>query len=65
MKPNPIIKQGMILTWWAVASVMIGAVIRIEFVPTEYVYSFNFAALVYGFGWSFTVLSYIANKTTK
>ena len=53
-KWSPLAK-GMLFTWWAVASVIIGGIIRIEFLPPEYDMTFLIASTVYGFGWFFSL----------
>ena len=45
----------MIITWSGVASVIVGAVIRNELVPDDYLPSFYFASFIYGLGWAITI----------
>lgn len=54
-KWSPLAK-GMLFTWWAVASVVIGGIIRIEFLPPEYEFTFFVASSVYGIGWFMSVM---------
>lgn len=47
---------GMGFTWWAVASTIIGGVIRVKYVTPEYEGTFAIATLVYAFGWMVSVI---------
>jgi hypothetical protein len=54
---NKNLKKGLLLTWLAVASIVIGGILRIEVIPERYLLTFDFAAWIYGIGWLMSVLA--------
>lgn len=53
----------MAFTWWAVISVIVGGIIRIEYVTPEYEFTFGVASVVYGFGWYISVLGFALQRS--
>ena len=58
MKINSQLTKGLLFTWWAVASIIIGGIIRVELVTPEYEATFHIASLVYAFGWLISVMNH-------
>jgi len=55
-KERKVLATGMLLTWWAVISVIVGGVIRIKYVTPEYENTFIMASSVYALGWFLSVI---------
>lgn len=54
---------GLAFTWWAVISVIIGSIIRNEYLTEDYYTTFNVASVAYAFGWIMSVFIFIGVKT--